>query len=183
MRTEIKALHQRLKTTTIHVTHDQIEAMTLADRIVVLHEGRVAQIGAPLDLYDRPDNLFVATFIGSPAMNVLDGEVASSGGAGVFRLDASVALPLPASCAVVPGTRARYGARPEHLSLDAAGVPAEVLVVEPTGSETHVAMTIAGQPVLGVFRDRITARPGDTVRIAIDPSRAHVFSRETGLRI
>jgi multiple sugar transport system ATP-binding protein len=183
MRTEIKALHQRLKTTTIHVTHDQIEAMTLADRIVVLHDGRVSQIGAPLDLYDRPDNLFVATFIGSPAMNVLDGEVASNDGMGVFRLADDVALPLPSSSRVAPGTRARYGVRPEHLSLGTTGVPAEIRVVEPTGSETHVAMTIAGQPLLGVFRDRVSAQPGDTVRIAIDPSRAHLFSPETKLRM
>jgi multiple sugar transport system ATP-binding protein len=183
MRTEIKALHQRLKTTTIHVTHDQIEAMTLADRIVVLHDGRVSQIGAPLDLYDRPDNLFVATFIGSPAMNVLDGEVVSSDGTGVFRLGADVVLPLPLSSNVSPGTRARYGVRPEHLSLGTTGVPAEIRVIEPTGSETHVAMTIAGQPLLGVFRDRVAAQPGDTVRIAIDPSRAHLFSPETKFRM
>jgi multiple sugar transport system ATP-binding protein len=98
-------------------------------------------------------------------------------------LDARIALPLPASCAVAPGTRARYGVRPEHLSLDAGGAPAEVLVVEPTGSETHVAMTIAGQPLLGVFRDRVAARPGETVRIAIDPARAHLFSMETELRM
>src|SRR5256886_6287175 len=93
MRAEIKALHQRLKTTTVYVTHDQIEAMTMADRIVVMHDGRIEQIGAPLDLYDRPDNLFVAQFIGSPAMNCLKGTVRLNGKA-EFEGPGGVRLPL-----------------------------------------------------------------------------------------
>src|SRR5436190_6114115 len=123
MRAEIKALHQRLKTTVVYVTHDQIEAMTMADRIVVMHEGRIRQIGEPLELYDRPANLFVAQFIGSPAMNVLEG---------VYRNNFIEALGArwPVSGArASPGQRVKYGIRPEHLQLGRDGVPAEVVVV------------------------------------------------------
>ena len=132
MRAEIKDLHQRLRTTTVYVTHDQIEAMTMADRIVVMQGGRVEQIGTPLDLYDRPANRFVAGFIGSPAMNFIEGAVEAGG----FRDRAGSLWPLP------PGDlrlgTAVYGIRPEHLQLVADGIPMRVGVLEPTGSETQV---------------------------------------------
>src|SRR4051812_15994282 len=136
MRTEIKELHQRLKTTTVYVTHDQIEAMTMADRIVVLHDGIVEQVGAPLELYDRPANLFVAGFIGSPAMNFLKGRIAVKGGA-FFVTESGATLPLPSAPPGSDGRPTVYGVRPEHFTLG-SGVEATVTVTEPTGSETQV---------------------------------------------
>ena len=135
MRAEIKELHQRLRTTTVYVTHDQIEAMTMADKIVVMHDGIVEQMGAPLDLYDRPANLFVAGFIGSPAMNLARGHASRRRG---FVAMAACALPLGARHRRIDGRPAVYGIRPEHFRLRGDGVPAEVVVVEPTGSETQV---------------------------------------------
>src|SRR6266513_5172923 len=136
MRTEIKELHERLKTTSIYVTHDQIEAMTMADKIVVMHDGIVEQIGTPLDLYDRPENLFVAGFIGSPAMNFLKGTVKANGKT-EFVGRSQVRLPVAAT-AGADGRPVIYGIRPEHFSLADDGAEAEVHVVEPTGSELQV---------------------------------------------
>ena len=179
MRAEIKELHQRLKTTTIYVTHDQIEAMTMADKIVVMNGGNVEQIGAPLDLYDRPNNLFVAGFIGSPAMNFLRGEIRG----GVFRTG-EISLPLPdGGGGAAEGQRVIYGMRPEHLRLDSEGVEATVHVTEPTGSETQVIMHLAGTQVVGAFRERIMEKPGQTLRIAPDPALVHLFDEQTGTRL
>jgi multiple sugar transport system ATP-binding protein len=178
MRGEIKELHQRLGTTTIYVTHDQIEAMTMADKIVVMHGGHVEQIGAPLDLYDRPANQFVAGFIGSPAMNFLKGEIRK----GTCQI-ADVALPLPPGSAGDDGTKLVYGIRPEHWTLDAAGVDAIVHLVEPTGSETQVAAHVGGMPVLCAFRERIAAKPGETIRIMPDRNLVHLFDEGTGARL
>jgi len=178
MRGEIKALHQRLKTTTVYVTHDQIEAMTMADKIVVMHDGIVEQIGAPLELYDRPANLFVAQFIGSPAMNVLEGRIESSG----FAIG-DLLLPVRNAPAASVGRPAYYGIRPEHFHLSEDGVPAEVVVVEPTGSETQVFAKAGGRDITCVFRERITARPGEIIRVAPDPSLVHLFDKETEQRI
>ncbi|MBM3568222.1 MAG: sn-glycerol-3-phosphate ABC transporter ATP-binding protein UgpC [Alphaproteobacteria bacterium] len=181
MRTEIKALHQRLKTTSIYVTHDQIEAMTMADMIVVMHDGRVEQIGAPLELYDRPANLFVAGFIGSPAMNFISGQ--QKNGA-VIAADGT-ALPLPGAVARQDGRSVIYGVRPEHLVLagPSEGVPATVDVVEPTGADTQVFTTMAGQAVAAVFTERHEFKPGD--RIALRPrlEAVHVFDAASGQRI
>jgi multiple sugar transport system ATP-binding protein len=184
MRAEIKELHQRLKTTTIYVTHDQIEAMTMADRIVVMHDGIVEQVGVPLDLYDRPSNLFVATFIGSPAMNLLQGTIGSRNGAGAFITEDGVALPLPAMApAGTSGKPVVYGIRPEHLALSADGLPAEVIVLEPTGSETQVLMKIGRQQINGVFRERINVAPGSTINVTPDVTKVHLFDRGTGVRL
>ena len=135
MRSEIKQLHQRLKTTTIYVTHDQVEAMTMADRIVVMRDGFVEQIGSPLDLYDRPANLFVAGFIGSPGMNLIRGRVSSSGPL-AFIADGGGELPLPAGATLERGSKIIYGIRPEHLTIGHGPVTAEVVLIEPTGAET-----------------------------------------------
>src|SRR5271156_3364404 len=135
MRAEIKELHQRLKTTTIYVTHDQVEAMTMADRIVVMRDGVVEQTGAPLDLYDRPATLFVASFIGSPAMNLLKGAVVVKGKP-VFVTEGGVELPLATAPANSDGRPALYGVPPEHFTIADDGAEAEIVVVEPTGSET-----------------------------------------------
>ena len=186
MRTEIKELHQRLKTTTVYVTHDQIEAMTMADKIVVMHDGRVEQIGAPLDLYDRPDNLFVAGFIGSPAMNFFPGTIRHNGSAG-FDGPGGIRLPLGApaqrTAELSDGTPAVYGVRPEHFTLADDGVDAEIQVVEPTGSETQLVARLGGQDVLAVFRERHQFKPGDRVRLKPDVGLVHLFDQTTGKRL
>jgi multiple sugar transport system ATP-binding protein len=179
MRSEIKALHQRLKTTTVYVTHDQIEAMTMADKIVVMHDGIVEQIGAPLDLYDRPKNLFVAGFIGSPAMNFIKGRSE----AGRFLSDGGADLPMPMGRSVAEGARLTYGIRPEHLRVDPEGAEAEVILIEPTGSETQVVVSLGGQEITGVFRERITAAPGDRIRLSPDLGLVHLFDSGSGQRL
>ncbi len=179
MRAEIKDLHQRLKTTTIYVTHDQIEAMTMADKIVVMNGGHIEQIGAPLELYDRPANLFVAGFIGSPAMNFFRGRI---NGAGGFRADDGAAWPLPRWARMTEGHAVVYGVRPEDMRLGEGGVPATVQVIEPTGSETLVIARVGPVPVVCAFRERIAARPGDTITLAADPAVVHLFDAETGRR-
>ncbi|MGQ3301398.1 ABC transporter ATP-binding protein [Reyranella sp.] len=179
MRSEIKELHQRLKVTTVYVTHDQIEAMTMADKIVVMNNGHIEQIGAPLELYDRPANLFVAGFIGSPAMNMVKGTVSN----GALRMEDGTAWPLPANGSRPADGPAVYGVRPEHLMLDPGGIPATVQVVEPTGSETQVLMKIGGQPVIGAFRERVTAKPGEILPVRPDPALVHLFDQQSGQRL
>jgi len=182
MRAEIKELHQRLKTTTVYVTHDQIEAMTMADKIVVMHDGVVEQIGAPLELYDRPDNLFVASFIGSPAMNFLRGEIAADG-APVFQGD-GVSLQLSGAAGIDRGDRAVLGIRPEHLRLSEDGFPVTITVVEPTGSEVQlIGRTPGGEDVVANFRERHSFNPGETIRLSADPRLIHLFHGETGRRV
>src|SRR6476619_7188723 len=182
MRTEIKELHQRLKTTTVYVTHDQIEAMTMADKIVVMHDGIVEQIGTPLELYDRPDNQFVAGFIGSPAMNFLKGTVKSNGSAS-FEGPNGVKLPLKSAPANSEGRPAVYGVRPEHFTIADDGAEAEIVVVEPTGSETQVFAKLGGEQVVAVFRERHQFNPGDKVRLKPDPALVHLFDEATGKRL
>jgi multiple sugar transport system ATP-binding protein len=185
MRAEIKELHQRLTTTTVYVTHDQIEAMTMADKIVVMNSGNVEQIGAPLELYDHPNNLFVAGFIGSPAMNFLQGRIEG----GSFRAAGGAALPLPgrtngsAGANGAEGKPIVYGVRPEHFQLSAEGLPATVHVIEPTGSETQVMADFAGTPIICAFRERVSAKPGETIRITADPALVHLFDVDSGQRV
>jgi multiple sugar transport system ATP-binding protein len=182
MRTEIKDLHQRLKTTTVYVTHDQIEAMTMADKIVVMHDGIVEQIGAPLDLYDRPGNLFVAGFIGSPSMNFLKG-VIKSGDKPTFITDNGSVLPLGNAPAASEGKPAIYGIRPEHFRMDENGAEAIVQVVEPTGSEIQVAAKLGGQDVIALFRERHDFKPGDRIKMAADPRVNHLFDAASGANL
>jgi len=182
MRTEIKELHQRLKTTTVYVTHDQIEAMTMADKIVVMHDGIVEQIGTPLDLYDKPENQFVAGFIGSPAMNFLKGKVKVNGTAS-FEGPNGVKLPIGAPPANSDGRPAVYGIRPEHFTLAPDGAEAEIVVVEPTGSETQVFAKLGGEEIVAVFRERHKFEPGDKVRLKPDPTLVHLFDEATGKRL
>jgi multiple sugar transport system ATP-binding protein len=168
MRAEIKELHQRLKTTIIYVTHDQIEAMTMADKIVVMRDGVIEQAGSPLDLYDHPVNTFVAGFIGSPSMNFIEGSVTPEG----FRTADGVLLPL----AVRPEQATTYGVRPEHLHVDPEnGIPAVVVVVEPMGSETQVVLRWGKQQLVGIFRERLAAKPGETIKISPDLAVVHLF--------
>jgi multiple sugar transport system ATP-binding protein len=184
MRAEIKALHQRLKTTTVYVTHDQIEAMTMADRIVVMQDGRIEQIGASLDLYDRPENLFVAQFIGSPAMNVVEGTVRRSGGSAHVEAAGGVLWPLPQGPGA-DGQPVAYGIRPEHLTLgrNGGGVPGEIVVVEPTGAETELVVQVGDAHIDLRIHGRPMVNPGDKVALTIDPSNVHVFDKTTGQRL
>src|SRR5437016_6093099 len=182
MRTEIKELHQRLRTTTVYVTHDQIEAMTMADKIVVMHDGVVEQMGSPLELYDKPENQFVAGFIGSPAMNFLKGKLKVNGAAS-FEGPNGVRLPLISPPANSDGRPAVYGVRPEHFTIADDGAEAEIIVVEPTGSETQVFAKLGGEEVVAVFRERHKFEPGDKVRLRPNPSLVHLFDEATGKRL
>ncbi|OHV68945.1 sugar ABC transporter ATP-binding protein [Mesorhizobium sp. LCM 4577] len=183
MRAEIKELHQRLKTTTVYVTHDQIEAMTMADKIVVMHDGLVEQIGPPLELYDRPDNLFVASFIGSPAMNLLKGAFANDGPT-VFSGRGGISVPLAKPPSIGNGEAMVLGVRPEHLRLAEDGIPVKVAVIEPTGSEVQIiGRTPGGEDIVANFRERHSFAPGETIRLSVDPGPIHLFHGETGKRI
>jgi multiple sugar transport system ATP-binding protein len=183
MRTEIKALHQRLNNTVIYVTHDQIEAMTLADRIVVMNAGRIEQIGTPLDLYDRPANLFVAGFIGSPAMNFISGTVAAGEkGLGLATPDGCT-IPLPAGSAQ-EGREVTLGIRPEHVRVSGEGaLELEVDLVEPTGAETHFYSRIGQSPFCVATHERLDIRSGQKVRLAFPHDRLHLFDAQGGARL
>ena len=176
MRSEIKALHQRLKTTTVYVTHDQIEAMTMADRLAVMNEGRIEQLGDPLELYDRPTNLFVAQFIGSPAMNILDG---------IVRNGAVEALGArwPASSPAKEGQAVKYGIRPEHLHIGTSGAAGTVAVVEPMGAETEVLVKVGAQTLTVMTHGRPSWGPGEKICLEPQAAHAHVFDAASGRRI
>jgi multiple sugar transport system ATP-binding protein len=178
MRTEIKELHERLKTTTVYVTHDQIEAMTMADKIVILKDGVIEQQGAPLDVYDRPANLFVASFIGSPAMNLLKGRIDKSS----VVMNNGARLPLPKSAAGQQGQEVVYGIRPEHLDVG-KGINIKVSVTEPTGPEIHVYGDLADQEVCAVLRDRVDLKRGEMVGLAPRLDRVHIFDAASGQRL
>ncbi|MCG6902111.1 MAG: sn-glycerol-3-phosphate ABC transporter ATP-binding protein UgpC [Rhodobacter sp.] len=173
MRAEIRELHQRLSTTTVYVTHDQIEAMTMADKIVVMQDGVIEQIGSPLDLYDNPVNRFVAGFIGSPSMNFLEGHFQ---GNTVTVGETTVSLPGRAGA----GQTVTMGVRPEHLELADEGLAVTVAVVEPTGSETHVITHYNGQDITAVFRERHAFRPGKVIHLRPMPEHVHLFDAGSG---
>ncbi len=179
MRTEIKALHQRLKTTSVYVTHDQIEAMTMADKIVVMHAGVVEQIGTPLQLYDSPANTFVAGFIGSPAMNLIDATVRNNS---VVFADGQV-LALPAGCKASEGMATKFGVRPEHMALnpssDTNTLKAKVEVIEPTGADTQLLCRLGKQAITVVIRDRTALQPGADISLGVDLERANLFDTAT----
>src|SRR6201995_828366 len=182
MRAEIKELHQRLTTTTVYVPHDQIEAMTMADKIVVMHDGIVEQIGSPLELYDKPDNQFVAGALAPPAMNFLKGKVGVNGVAS-FEGPNGVKLPLKSAPSSSDGKPAVYGVRPEHFTIADDGAEAEIVVVEPTGSETQVFAKLGGHQVVAGFRERHQFNPGDKIRLKPDPALVHLFDETTGKRL
>ncbi|WP_133645447.1 ABC transporter ATP-binding protein [Paraburkholderia flava] len=185
MRAEIRVLHQRLKATTVYVTHDQIEAMTMADRIVVLNGGTIEQIGAPLDLYDDPDNLFVASFIGSPAMNFFTGHYAQTTDAARVRIGDTM-LPAPRVHAA-DGQPVTIGMRPEHLELCAAsdtdGFAFTVNVVEPTGAATELFGTVAGTPCCVTVNGRPDLRPGVQARLRAKVENIRLFDPDSGRRL
>jgi len=184
MRSELKELHQRLKTTSIYVTHDQIEAMTMGDRIVVMKDGRIEQIGSPLELYDFPVNIFVAGFIGSPAMNFLPGTLRRNGAAAELELADGTRLQAPLNAGGSDGQSVVLGTRPEHLQLAASGgIPSRVVVLEPTGADTFVACRHGATDVAAVFRERHDFAPGSTIHLVPDPRRAHLFDAGSGSRL
>ncbi|HTT38711.1 MAG TPA: sn-glycerol-3-phosphate ABC transporter ATP-binding protein UgpC [Burkholderiales bacterium] len=182
MRGEIKALQKRLGTTTVYVTHDQIEAMTMADKIVVLRDGRVEQIGAPLELFDRPANLFVAAFLGSPSMNFLEGQISDSG-ATFTTADGTVLAIAGAPRAALNGP-VTFGFRPQDVAIDALnGTLAEVVVTEPTGTETHVVVKLAGKGLTCVFKQRVHLGIGEKVPLSLRDATSHFFDPQTTNRI
>jgi multiple sugar transport system ATP-binding protein len=184
MRTEIKELHQRLATTSIYVTHDQIEAMTMGDKIVVMRDGYIEQTGSPLDLYDHPANLFVAGFIGSPAMNMLPGTLRRDSHGARVELADGTRLVVPAEISGNDGQSVIFGTRPEHLALVAGGgIAAEVAVVEPTGADTFVSCRHHGTELAVVFRERHNFKPGSTIHLQPDLQHAHLIDADSGRRM
>ena len=180
MRVEIKALHQKLKKTIIYVTHDQIEAMTLADRIAVMRDGRIEQLGVPLDIYDKPANKFVAGFIGALPMSFLEGTVVADG----LNLGGETLIPCTLPAAI--GSKATIGVRPESFVVDVSGKPGpaiKVEVVEPTGAETMISGTISGQRVKILSRERVTAIPNEMMLLSIPPNAIHCFDAVTEQRL
>jgi multiple sugar transport system ATP-binding protein len=191
VRVEIKKLHQRFSTTIVYVTHDQVEAMTLADRIAVLRSGRLEQFATPDEIYNRPASLFVARFMGSPPMSVVPAQVTADGA----RIDLSdgTSLPIPEVrrrlAQAASGRPIELGLRPEHLRPGEAREPgdvavdAQVEVVEPLGSETLTWLTIGGRSMTGRFPPEVRAHPGERVRVTLSLARMHLFDRETGAAI
>ena len=183
MRSEIKELHLRLKTTSVYVTHDQIEAMTMGDKIVVMRDGRIEQTGSPLELYDHPANLFVAGFIGSPAMNFLPGTLRRVAGTARVELGDGTRLDAPAHAGGADGQPVIMGMRPEHLSLAETGIPSRVVVVEPTGADTFVACRHEGAEFSVVFRERHDFAPDTMIHLQPDLQHAHLFDAQSGQRL
>ncbi len=178
MRTEIKDLHERLKTTTVYVTHDQIEAMTMADKVVIMRDGVIEQAGTPLEVYDHPSNLFVAEFIGSPSMNLLPATVEKGFASGV----GGIKLQLPKTHRAKIGQKIIYGIRPEHLSLG-KGIAAKITVTEPTGPEIHVYANVGEKEVCAIIRERQILKRGQDVQLAPDLDKVHLFDAESGKAI
>ena len=180
MRTEIKELHQKLKTTTVYVTHDQIEAMTMADTVVIMRDGKIEQVGAPLEVYDKPANLFVAQFIGSPSMNIIEGKIGAKEGALIVEAR-GIELPVPADMNVREGQEVLYGVRPEHFeeSHDSVGMKAKINVIEPTGPETHIYADLAGQEICAISRERLAWKPGGDIKLQPMLEHVHLFDAGT----
>ncbi|MCC6468018.1 MAG: sn-glycerol-3-phosphate ABC transporter ATP-binding protein UgpC [Alphaproteobacteria bacterium] len=185
MRTEIRELHQRLKSTSVYVTHDQIEAMTMADKIVVMRDGHIEQSGAPLEVYDRPNNLFVAGFIGSPAMNLVEGTVKRANGATQVVTADGVSLPAGANAVAAEGSKVIYGIRPDHIALanGGASLDVEVAVVEPTGAETLVVGKLGKTDIQAAFRERHAFKPGQRVPMTPMLDKVHLFDAGSGRRL
>ncbi|MFN4211732.1 MAG: ABC transporter ATP-binding protein, partial [Devosia sp.] len=185
MRVEIKKLHQRVQTTVIYVTHDQVEAMTLADRIVIMRDGNIEQIGTPSEVFEHPVNVFVAGFIGSPPMNLLDASV--TGDKAV--LDDGVEVPLPAGCNVREGQQIVLGFRPEsfapkghslHGDAGALTLRRVVAIAEPLGTETILYVSLGGMDVQGKMLNPRVVHPGEELDFTLDLTRLHVFDKASG---
>ncbi len=183
MRTEIKALHARLGTTSVYVTHDQVEAMTMADRIVVMSNGNVEQIGAPLDVYDNPVNTFVASFIGSPGINLINGTVRRTSDTVSVETSDGIVLPLKAEAPVEDSQPITYGIRPEHIALGSGGFSSDVELIEPTGAETLVFSSIGGVELCARTMERSNVKRGDKVGFVPNLDQVLLFDATTGDRV
>src|SRR6476659_6761787 len=185
LRSEIKKLHRKLRATVVYVTHDQVEAMTLADRIVILNKGKVEQVGSPTDVYAAPTNQFVAGFIGSPAMNMIPAEIAADA---LCIVAAGASLPMDAGhgLAYGAGTKVTFGIRPEDIALLPPGtqapavVEAQVTMVEPLGAEFLLSFALNGHEITAKIAGRALPRIGERLRFAFDMRHAHVFDGTTG---
>jgi len=182
MRSEIKKLHKRLGKTMIYVTHDQTEAMTMADTIVVLNDGGIAQMGRPLDVYRNPVSMFVAGFIGSPEINLLPA-IAMGPGAKNVQMANGTELPLAAPMDLPKGTSITYGIRPQHISLEKDGIPADVLVVEPTGEDQFLSVTMAGVDMSVVTSGKVDVSPGARIGLRPDVDNVLLFDPTSGSRL
>ena len=185
MRREIAALHQRLGATMIYVTHDQVEAMTLGDRIVVLDRGRVQQTAAPVELYERPHNVFVASFIGSPAMNLVPGQLVRESNVTFHADDNAFSVTLPGPWPNrMSGTAVMLGIRPEHVSLAAGqGIPARVELAEPLGNELLLHVSVGEHQLTSRLPPGTPPSTGSVVNLEIDREKVHLFERESGLNL
>jgi multiple sugar transport system ATP-binding protein len=196
MRTEIKRLHQSIGTTIVYVTHDQVEAMTLADRIVIMREGRIEQVGTPLDVFHTPASAFVAGFIGTPTMNLLEVTVTSKNGALALALGPDATLTLSSDAAARLGQHSKIlmGLRPDDLAVEPADAPAAssprrqgldatVVIAEPLGVTTQVIVQLAGRELVGMADGRFVPAAGMAVKVACDLDRLHLFDAETRLRL
>ena len=179
MRAEIKKLHQRLGRTSIYVTHDQTEAMTLADRIVVLNKGQVEQVGTPLELYENPANLFVAGFIGSPEMNLIEGSIQD----GTFVASEGLRLPLPDGAKIGDRGAVVYGIRPQHIAMGGDHLKATVQVVEPTGEAQEVIFSAGGIDFVVEVRDQPILKPGQEIPLRIMTNKTLLFDAGSGGRL
>nr|WP_246704335.1 sn-glycerol-3-phosphate ABC transporter ATP-binding protein UgpC [Rhizobium sp. P38BS-XIX] len=186
MRSEIKSFHQKVKTTSIYVTHDQIEAMTLADRIVVLNAGRIEQVGTPIELYETPKNTFVASFIGSPAMNLFEATVKDGENGSLIAITGGgLSVELPRAIRTSAGNSITVGIRPEHIKLTGEGfkLPATIAHVEPTGAQSHLMIDCNGTTMTAVVDDIVRLAPGAAVNFHVNPDKIHVFSKADGTRL
>ncbi len=185
MRSEIKALHQRLRTTTVYVTHDQVEALTMADRIVVLRGGNIEQIGTPLELFDRPVNTFVAEFIGSPAMNLFPAHILAGKSGTEAQLDIGSRMRLENAMASHDGRHVLVGVRPEHFAVTTAGgaIAAKVEIIEPLGAQMQIGLTAGDTKFTAIFNERLVTAPGATLMLAPRQDAIHVFDAGSGMRL
>lgn len=188
VRGEIRELHQRLKTTSVYVTHDQIEAMTMGQMIVVLREGRIEQVGSPLELYDRPANLFVAGFIGSPEINQLKGTAVQQGDGFLLRLGDGSMLTLPGGLQLKDGQEVVYAIRPEQVNVvdesqSASSLKATITAIENTGSDMQLFCTTGGGRFTSVFKQRLQVSAGETVYLQPRVAGIHIFDAASGRRV
>ena len=184
MRSEIKALHQRLKTTTVYVTHDQIEALTMADRVVVLRDGVIEQLGTPIELYDSPANVFVAEFIGSPAMNMLPARLKVDGSRRAALIDGNQVIELAPALPGKEGQEILLGIRPEHLNIGGgAGLAGKVALVEPLGAQVQIISEVAGRTVTVLVNERVLPEVGSPITLSPKPASIHAFDAESGRRL
>ena len=189
MRFEVRSLHNKLEATTIYVTHDQVEAMTMADKIMVMRNGVIQQVGSPAEVFDQPANLFVADFIGTPSINLLEGKIAAENGRQIFR-GHNFVLPMPPESDFETGREIVYGLRPQHIKVltdDSETHPytveAELLLSETTGTETQFSFDLGGQKFIVANQGRFEIPPGTKCRLKVDIEQAHFFDRESQQRM